>query len=370
MYRPLYQSVVLFSALENTNVLNSAMAQTIFGVNALKENIPVYVMSKFDFIQMLEYTQKYRITFLILVPPVVVAMAKHPITKKFDLSSVEHVGSGAAPLGREVCVELEKLWPENRINVKQGWGMTEITCSALGWHPEEYSDSFSVGELNANCEAKIMDDDGLKEVLQGERGEIWVKAPNVMKGYWNRPDATRETLTPDGWLKTGDIAYVDRNGKFFIVDRKKELIKVKGNQVAPAELEALLLDHDAIADVAVIGVTIAHDEHPRAYVVLKEGAKVTEKDVQDWLSKLVTRTKRLTGGVRFVDAIPKNPVRYSDPSDSHLEHTNLISLAKYFERSYETRLKRNRRMLPHQKQDFEVLTSMDGLPICQDHACV
>jgi 4-coumarate--CoA ligase len=297
--------------------LYHAMAQTIFGINALKQNIPVYMMSKFDFIQMLEYTQKYRITFLILVPPVVVAMAKHPITKKYDLSSVENVGSGAAPLGREVCVELEKLWPNNVINVKQGWGMTEITCSAMGWHPEEYSESFSVGELNANCEAKIVDDDGVNEVPQGERGEIWVRAPNVMKGYWNRPDATRDTLTPDGWLKTGDIAYIDKAGKFYIVDRKKELIKVKGNQVAPAELEALLLDHNAIADAAVIGVTIGHDEHPRAYVVLKEGAKATEKEIQDWLSKLVTRTKRLTGGVRFVPAIPKNPVRNSDPFGPH-----------------------------------------------------
>jgi 4-coumarate--CoA ligase len=136
-------------------------------------------MPKFDFIQMLEYVQKYRITFLILVPPVVVAMAKHPITKKYDLSSVENVGSGAAPLGREVCVELEKLWPDGRVNVKQGWGMTEITCSAMGWHPGETSESFSVGQLNPNCEAMIVDENG-KEVAQGERGEIWVRAPNVM----------------------------------------------------------------------------------------------------------------------------------------------------------------------------------------------
>lgn len=293
------------------------MAQTIFGLNALKQNIPVYFMAKFDFVQMLEYTQKYRITFLILVPPVVVALAKHPITKKYDLSSVENVGSGAAPLGREVCVELEKLWPNGQVNVKQGWGMTEITCSALGWHPEEYSDSFSVGELNANTEAKIVDEAD-KEVAQGERGEIWVRAPNVMKGYWNRPDATAETLTPDGWLKTGDIAYVDQSGKFFIVDRKKELIKVKGNQVAPAELEALLLDFDPVADVAVIGVINGIEEEPRAYIVLKEGAKTSENEIHEWFNKQVTRTKRLTGGIRFVQAIPKNPV--STPSIETSQH--------------------------------------------------
>jgi 4-coumarate--CoA ligase len=99
--------------------------------------------------------------------------------------------------------------------------MTEITCSAMGWNPADHSDSNSVGELNANCEAKIVDDEGREVVRRGERGEIWIRAPNVMKGYWRRPEATRETMTADGWLKTGDVAYVDRNGRFFIVDRKK-----------------------------------------------------------------------------------------------------------------------------------------------------
>lgn len=284
-----------------------AMAQTMFGINAVKNLTPVYMMAKFDFLEMLQYIQKFRITSLVLVPPVVVAMAKHPATRKFDLSSVEMVGSGAAPLGREVCAELEKLWPNGQVNVKQGWGMTELTCSALGWNPNEHSESFSVGELNANCEAKLVDEEN-NEVKQGERGEIWVKGPNVMKGYWKKPDATAETITPDGWLKTGDIAYVDEHDRFFVVDRKKELIKVKGNQVAPAELEALLLDHSAIADAAVIGISIDHDEAPRAYIVLAEGKSATEKEIQDWTAERVARHKRLTGGVKFVDAIPKNPV--------------------------------------------------------------
>lgn len=285
-----------------------AMAQTIFGINAVKEQIPVYVMPKFDFLGMLENVQRFRITTLILVPPVVVAMAKDPRTRKYDLSSVEQVGSGAAPLGREICVELEKLWPKGRINVKQGWGMTEITCSAVGWPPHHYSGSFSVGELNANVEAKIVDDEGREITERNVRGEVWLKGPNVMKGYWGRPDATCETITSDGWLKTGDIAYVDEEDHFFIVDRKKELIKVKGNQVAPAELEAILLDHEAVADAAVIGVTIGHEEHPRAYIVLAQGKKATEKDIQEFMKQHVTRTKWLTGGVRFVQAIPKNPV--------------------------------------------------------------
>lgn len=232
-----------------------AMAQAIFCVNAPKQRIRVYVMPKFDFVEMLTYVQKYGISDLVLVPPVLVAMAKHPATKKFDLSSVEHVSSGAAPLGREASQEFEKLWASGQVNVKQGWGMTEVTCAATTFDPSKYSSSFSVGELVPNCEAKIvLDDEGKVEAPQGERGEIWVRGPNVMKGYWNKPDATRETFGPGRWLKTGDVAYVDEEGHFFIVDRKKELIKVKGLQVAPAELEAMLLDHPEVQDAAVIGV--------------------------------------------------------------------------------------------------------------------
>jgi 4-coumarate--CoA ligase len=204
-----------------------AMAQAIFCVNAMVQRVPVYMMPKFDFLHMLQCIQKFRITDLILVPPVVVAMAKHPATRKFDLSSVERVGSGAAPLGREVCAELEKLWPEGKINVKQGWGMTEATCAVTGFHPDTISLSFSVGELAPNCMAKIvMDEEGKVEAKRGERGEIWVKAPNVMKGYWNKPEATKETITEDGWLKTGDIAYVDEKNHFFIVDRKKVCLSI------------------------------------------------------------------------------------------------------------------------------------------------
>ena len=206
--------------------LYHAMAQTIFGVNAMKLSVPVYVMPKFDFVKMLENIQRFRITSLILVPPIVVAMAKDSRSRQYDLSSVEQVSCGAAPLGREVCAELEKLWPPGQINVKQAWGMTEITCSAVGWRPHEFSGSFSVGELNANVEAKIVDEEG-NEVKRGERGEVWVRGPNVMKGYWRRSGTTRETLTSDGWLKTGDVTYVDKDGHFFIVDRKKVRISIR-----------------------------------------------------------------------------------------------------------------------------------------------
>ncbi|KAF1918467.1 hypothetical protein BDU57DRAFT_515262 [Ampelomyces quisqualis] len=288
-----------------------AMAQAAFAVSAAKQRIPVYMMAKFDFLEMLTCVPKFKITDLVLVPPVVVAMAKHPATKQFDLSSVTSVSSGAAPLGREVCEEFEKLWPKGQVNVKQGWGMTELTCAATGFSPAKHSESFSVGEILANCEAKIvLDDRGKIEARQGERGEIWIRGPQVMKGYWNKPEATKETLTADGWLKTGDVAFVDKDDHFFIVDRKKELIKVKGLQVAPAELEAMLLENTNVQDAAVIGVPHKGDEAPRAYIVPQTPDKATPEvagSIKAWLAERVSKHKRLEGGVHFVEAIPKNP---------------------------------------------------------------
>ncbi|KAL2065886.1 hypothetical protein VTL71DRAFT_3556 [Oculimacula yallundae] len=289
-----------------------AMGQTIFITCGPQRGIPVYMMKKFDFVQMLESVQKFKITNLIMVPPIVVALAKSPLTKKYDLSSVRDLGSGAAPLGGDVIREAEALWPEGDRKLKQGWGMTEATCSMLGWDPRLEAHPSSVGELNPNCSAKIVSTDGddFAEVTPGSRGEIWVQGPNIMKGYWRNPSATKEIFvdSPEGrWMRTGDIAYVDNQGRFFIVDRMKELIKVKGNQVAPAELEGLLLEHPELDDACVVGVTIGGEEMPRAYVVRKQGGAVTEEGVKEWLGKRVSRTKRLTGGVVLVDAVPKNP---------------------------------------------------------------
>lgn len=159
-----------------------------------------------------------------------------------------------------------------------------------------------------------MPEDGASEITArgpDARGELWIRGPTVMKSYWRNPRATEETKTSDGWLKTGDIAYVDANGKFFIVDRRKELIKVKGNQVAPAELEALLLDHPAIADAAVIGLrTEDGDERPRAYVVLQpdeRSRRTPKEEIVKFIEARVSKHKRLTGGIVYLDAIPKNP---------------------------------------------------------------
>ncbi|KAF6826735.1 4-coumarate- ligase [Colletotrichum plurivorum] len=289
-------------------------AQTYFVANFAKQGIPVYIMPSFDFVKMLTHIQRYRVTQLVSVPPILVALTKHPITAKFDLSSLETVGSGAAPLPADVARQTERILNKPDLIVRQGWGMTEVTCTAMTWDPSRLERSASVGELMPNYMAKLIDESG-KEITEGKvPGELLVTGPTVMRGYWRNPKATEETIVTDSegnrWLRTGDIAYIDEyktGGLFFIVDRKKELIKVKGNQVAPAELEALLLERPDIADAAVIGVTIKGEEYPRAYVVRSPGTNASAEEIAKWLEERVSKHKRLRGGVAFVEAIPKNP---------------------------------------------------------------
>ncbi|CAK7228399.1 hypothetical protein SBRCBS47491_006891 [Sporothrix bragantina] len=305
--------------------LYHAYGQTYFVANFAHMDIPVYLMSKFDFVKMLEHIQKFRITSLTLVPPIAVALSKHPLVKKFDLSSVESVGCGAAPLAQESVLAVQRLWPEGTLSVYQGWGMTEVTCTCLSWYTDTEAEGGSVGELAPNCSARLVEvDNGTGSVSPGDSpkyitepnkpGELWVSGPTLMTGYWRNPTATDATIHTDAdgtrWLKTGDIAYVSRYGSgaaFYIVDRRKELIKVKGNQVAPAELEAVLIERPDVVDAAVIGVQIDGEERPRAYIVRVPGTSTTGEDIASWLAARVAPYKRLVGGVVFIDAIPKNP---------------------------------------------------------------
>ncbi|OLN85890.1 4-coumarate-CoA ligase-like protein 2 [Colletotrichum chlorophyti] len=294
--------------------LYHAYAQTYFVANFAKQGIPVYIMPVFDFVKMLIHIQRYRVTQLVAVPPILVALAKHPVTAKFDLSSLENVGSGAAPLASDVARQTERILKKDDLIVRQGWGMTEVTCTAMTWDPSRLERSAAVGELMPNCRAKLVDGDG-KEILKPKvPGELWVTGPTVMRGYWRNPKATKETIVTDSdgtrWLRTGDVAYVSEyktGGLFFIVDRMKELIKVKGNQVAPAELEALLLERQDVADAAVVGVTIKGEEFPRAYIVRSPGTNASAEEIAKWLEERVSKHKRLRGGVAFTDVIPKNP---------------------------------------------------------------
>lgn len=191
----------------------------------------------------------------------------------------------------------------------QGYGLTETAPAVLIDQPgsKKYA---SVGVPTSCTEAKIVDlsDTSLKGLEAYKKGELLVRGPQVMLGYLNNKEATDEMITPDGWLRTGDLAYYDDDGSFFITDRLKELIKVKGYQVPPAELEELLRSHPCVADAAVIG--IEHEKHgevPCAFVVRKKGSDLSEKDVQKFVAGKTAAYKHLHGGVRFMDAIPKNP---------------------------------------------------------------
>lgn len=309
--------------------LYHAYAQTYFVANFAKQGTPTYIMPKFDLFKLLSHIQTFRITHLPAVPPVLVALTKIPMCREFDLSSLEVVGSGAAPLApdvameaerlvnrRDVAVEAGRLANKPDVRVRQGWGMTEVTCTAMAWDPRRNNPESAVGELVPNCRARLVDADGRDIYAARTPGELWISGPTVMRGYWNNPKATAEMIVVDAegnrWLRTGDVAYVDSYGTgalFFIVDRIKELIKVKGHQVAPAELEALLLERPDIADAAVVGVTEDGEEVPRAYIVPSPDANLSGEEVAEWLAGKVARYKRLRGGVAFVEAIPKNPVR-------------------------------------------------------------
>lgn len=221
-------------------------------VAAARTLSPCYFMRAFNYVKFLENIQKHRITHIQTAPPVLVMLAKRPETKAYDLSSLQNILCGAAPLSKELQNEVSA---KCALKVVQTWGMTEVTCSCLHVPGGRDDRSGSVGYIDPNAAMKLIDDEG-KEVGPGERGEIHVKGPNVCMGYWRNERATQEAFDEEGFLKTGDIAVKDENGWYWIVDRKKELIKVKGFQVAPAELEALLLEHEHVADVAVCALQL------------------------------------------------------------------------------------------------------------------
>jgi 4-coumarate--CoA ligase len=268
----------------------------------LARGATIVTAPRFDMVQMLELTQEHEITRLFLVPPIVLALAKHPIVDEYDLSSVRQVFSGAAPLSGELG---EAVSARLGCTVAQGYGMTEMSpvSHAIADGEERAGSS---GTLVPNTEARLIDPTTGADAEPGEEGELWVRGPQVMKGYLANPEATAATLDADGWLHTGDIARIDDDGHTYIVDRLKELIKVKGFQVPPAELEALLTTHDAIADAAVIGVPDEEaGERPKAFVVAAAGAELDEEAVKAFVAERVATYKQLAQVV-FVEAIPKS----------------------------------------------------------------
>ena len=269
----------------------------------------ILVMPRFDMMEFLALVQKYRVTILPLVPPIVLGLVKHPAVAQFDLSSVRLIFSGAAPLGEEIARALgQKLG----CPVVQGYGMTEASpvTHLSPTHDAPFKPG-SAGCIVPNTEVKIVavGSGSDAELPVGKEGELWIRGPQIMKGYLNRPEETADCLDRDGWYHTGDVGYVDDEGFFFIVDRTKELIKYKGMQVAPAELEALLLTHPAILDAAVVRKADEEaGEVPKAYVVLKadEASKTaTGEAIMGWVAQRVAPHKRIRH-LEFIDQIPKS----------------------------------------------------------------
>jgi acyl-CoA synthetase (AMP-forming)/AMP-acid ligase II len=268
----------------------------------LRQGATVVTMPRFD-PEMFLKTMADGVTWAPLVPPIILFMAKHPAVKPETMKALKTIFSGAAPLDKELTLALASRF--EGLNVCQGWGMSEL--SPVGTiTPCVDPTPGSAGRAVPNTELQIRDADTGKALGVGERGELCVRGPQVMKGYLDNPSATEETIGADGFLRTGDIAYIDDDGDVFIVDRLKELIKVSGFQVPPAELEALLLTHPDIADAAV--VPMPHErsgEVPKAFVVVKEGHEVDEDAVKEFVAEHVVHYKRLAE-VQFIDAIPKS----------------------------------------------------------------
>ncbi|MBL0171129.1 MAG: 4-coumarate--CoA ligase family protein [Gemmatimonadaceae bacterium] len=270
---------------------------------AFVEGATVVSMPRFEIEAFLKTLQDYRVTYANVVPPIVLAFAKHPSVAKYDLSALHTVFSGAAPLGGELSTAVEQRLG---VRVRQGYGLTE-TSPVTHFHPLESERVVlsSVGPMVANTECRLVDPLTEQDVPVGERGELWIHGPQVMKGYFNKPEATAACLSADGWFRTGDVAIVDDRGWFAIVDRVKELIKYKGLQVAPAELEAVLLSNPAIADAAVIPVPDDDaGEVPKAFVVAR--SELSADDVMAYVAERVSPYKKIRM-VEFVDSIPKSP---------------------------------------------------------------
>lgn len=264
------------------------------------------VIPGFDPKLFLATIQKYNVGQIHLVPPIVMFLNKHPMVKGFNVSSLKILISGAAPLGKGMVTEFHDKYRHCALG--QGYGLTEtspvITLNSMSTCKEKLASSGLI--VNNTC-IKILNSEN-EEVLPGEKGELYVHGPQVMKGYLNNQEATDKILDADRWLNTGDVGYIDEDGHLFVVDRVKELIKYKGLQVPPAELEDLLCSHTLVADAAVIGIPDDEaGELPKAFVVMKPGAKLSMQDLNAYVNERVVSYKRLRGGIELISMIPRSP---------------------------------------------------------------
>ncbi|MDM0066516.1 AMP-binding protein [Variovorax sp. J31P207] len=274
---------------------------TIITLCGLVAGCRLVTVPRFEPEAFLKAIATYRVSRLAVVPPVMHFLGLHPMVDDFDLSSLEVIGSGAAPLG--AALE-HKVAERLKCKVLQGYGMTESSGCVTVSHPDRIHAGTS-GQILPGTQARVVDPATGADVARGQSGELWFRGPQAFKGYLNQPEATAATFTDDGWVRTGDLVTIDADGYLTVTDRLKELIKVKGFQVAPAELEALLYTHPQVADAAVIGRPDDRaGEMPVAYVVAR-GA-LAAADLKAWVAERVVAYKQL-GDVVLCEAIPKTP---------------------------------------------------------------
>lgn len=261
-----------------------------------------YWMGKYSWTKFLQYNKEHKITGFFTVPAIWARIAKSPdVTDQFE--TLEGGLGGAAPLDANLQRAAGK---RSGIQLGGTYGMSETTGSVLTLARGMEDDTGSVGIMHPNCIFRLVDDDG-NDVAEGEPGELWVQTPTMTKGYYRNPEATKAAFV-DGWYCTGDILQQrGERGLWYVTDRKKELIKYKGIQVAPAEIEGLLLSHPLIEDAAVIGVPGEGTEVPRAYLVADK-RKISEEDVKRLVADRLAPYKQLRGGVVYIKEIPRNAV--------------------------------------------------------------
>ncbi len=304
----LVQMAVPFPIEEGERVLGLAPFFHSMGLccvlnHALANGGTVVALARFDLEVMLRAMETHGVQQALVAPPLLAALAHHPLVSSFDLSALRTVGSGGAPAGaaleQAVAERLDCL-------VGQGYGITEASplVAVCPLADPSLLRPGSVGLLVGGTEARVVDPRSGATLPAGEDGELWVRGPQLMAGYRDDPEATAATIDADGWLHTGDLGHIDEDGSIFLVDRLKELIKVRGFQVAPAELEAVLVTHPAVADAAVIGVPDERDgERPKAFVVSR--GPLDREELSAYVAERVAPYKRL-GAIEEIDELPKS----------------------------------------------------------------
>ncbi|PYH81200.1 AMP-binding enzyme [Aspergillus uvarum CBS 121591] len=317
-YNLVAQHTLVFEAHPRPYQMSSLIALPVFHaaiaplvhIGALRSGYTMYIMWRFELGPYLRFAKEYAVTDLIVVPSILTAiLASDRPGQGTCLKKVRNVVCGAAPLDKETQGRVVRELLAKGVPLTQGWGMTETCCAAMMFPYPEGDDTGSVGRLVPNVEAKLVNDDGENVSAYDVAGELCIRGPTVTPGYFDNPAANESAFDADSWLKTGDVAICDgATRKWYIVDRKKELIKVRGFQVAPSELEGVLLSHPAVVDAAVVGVRdpLYGIERPRAFVVAKPGELLRIDEVRRYAAERLAKYKEISGGVRFLDVIPRN----------------------------------------------------------------